>query len=416
MMEPPTHGPRFKQGKKTPLRKPPSEGPVPPWTRVGGRVRALQCRLSVGSSDHPLERDANRVADAVLAGGAGADSSRIPAAAHQGDADATAAAEAPTSVQRALAQPGRPLDPAVRSDIEPRFGHDFSHVRIHDGAAATEAAAEIGAEAFTAGSHVVFAQGRFAPDSGVGQRLLVHELAHVVQHAGGDGAVLRRQSDGRKKKKTQQAPAKADKQVKKPTAIGGEVAEGEPLSSAELAEVQEVGGKVPARFRRYVAYKDVIKVGGSLAWRFNNPGNLRSSGQQLKQLKGGTGKFAAFKDMATGRAAQKDLYINRYGEMSVREAVEKLTPRSENDTDSYLKALAKGGVDLDKKVAPQIDVLMREVEKNEGLIEGITLTRSHPEAPASPDGTWRGFPWAAPEQDGSRDPWSDLPWIYPDDR
>jgi hypothetical protein len=180
--------------------------------------------------------------------------------------------------------------------------------------------------------------------------------------------------------------------------------------------VQEAGAKVPAKFRRYVAYKDVIKVGGSLAWRFNNPGNLRSHAQQLKRLKGGAGKFAAFTDMATGRAAQKDLYIRVYGEMSVRAAVEELTPRSENDTDSYLKALAKGGVDLDKKVAPQIDVLMREVEKNEGLIEGITLTRSHPEPPASPDGTWRGPPWAPPEQDDPWGFWTDPPWIYPDGR
>ncbi|MBS0559798.1 MAG: DUF4157 domain-containing protein [Proteobacteria bacterium] len=82
---------------------------------------------------------------------------------------------------------GRPLPPALRRDMERRFGHDFHAVRIHDGPRGAEAADAVAAKAMTHGRHIVFAQGRFAPDTTDGKRLLAHELAHVVQQGrGGD--------------------------------------------------------------------------------------------------------------------------------------------------------------------------------------------------------------------------------------
>ncbi|PSJ43644.1 hypothetical protein C7I55_03040 [Sphingomonas deserti] len=65
--------------------------------------------------------------------------------------------------------------------MEPRFGHDFSSVRVHDGAAAASSARAIDALAYTAGHHVVFDRGRYAPETTEGRALLAHELAHVVQ-------------------------------------------------------------------------------------------------------------------------------------------------------------------------------------------------------------------------------------------
>ncbi|MEE9464059.1 MAG: DUF4157 domain-containing protein [Candidatus Neomarinimicrobiota bacterium] len=65
--------------------------------------------------------------------------------------------------------------------MEPRFGHDFSHVRVHTGARAAETARAVNAQAFTVGRDVVFGAGQYAPDAHGGRRLLAHELAHVVQ-------------------------------------------------------------------------------------------------------------------------------------------------------------------------------------------------------------------------------------------
>ncbi|MGW4727001.1 eCIS core domain-containing protein [Streptomyces sp. NPDC004291] len=70
---------------------------------------------------------------------------------------------------------GSPLDEATRTDMEARLGADFSDVRLHTGAAARRSAAEIGARAYTSGSHVVIG------DGGDDRHTLAHELTHVVQ-------------------------------------------------------------------------------------------------------------------------------------------------------------------------------------------------------------------------------------------
>jgi hypothetical protein len=76
---------------------------------------------------------------------------------------------------------GQPLDPATRDSMESRFGTDFSPVRVHTGVEATKVARGVDARAFTVGRDVVFADGEYAPQTNEGQRLLAHELTHVVQ-------------------------------------------------------------------------------------------------------------------------------------------------------------------------------------------------------------------------------------------
>jgi hypothetical protein len=76
---------------------------------------------------------------------------------------------------------GRPLDRVTRAVVEPRFGHDFGHVRVHTDATANRTARDLGARAFTWGHHIVFASNQYVPHSPAGKRLLVHELSHVVQ-------------------------------------------------------------------------------------------------------------------------------------------------------------------------------------------------------------------------------------------
>jgi hypothetical protein len=65
--------------------------------------------------------------------------------------------------------------------MDPLFGHDFSNVRVHADPMADRAAAAVDAHAYTVGTHIVFAEGHYAPHTVEGRRLLAHELAHTVQ-------------------------------------------------------------------------------------------------------------------------------------------------------------------------------------------------------------------------------------------
>ncbi|MFO1207191.1 MAG: DUF4157 domain-containing protein [Burkholderiales bacterium] len=86
---------------------------------------------------------------------------------------------------------------ATRAFFEPRFGADFSHVRVHTGTHAAQTARSINAKAFTVGRDIAFGTRQFSPDSSSGQRLLAHELAHVVQQdrSSGMGLVQRDSAD-----------------------------------------------------------------------------------------------------------------------------------------------------------------------------------------------------------------------------
>jgi hypothetical protein len=87
----------------------------------------------------------------------------------------------PPIVHEALRSPGRPLDPATREFMESRFGHDFSHVRVHTDGKAAESAGAVNALAYTVGQDIVFGAGSYTPQTSAGQRLMAHELTHVVQ-------------------------------------------------------------------------------------------------------------------------------------------------------------------------------------------------------------------------------------------
>lgn len=93
-------------------------------------------------------------------------------------------ATAPPIVHEVLRSPGQALDVGTRALMEPRFGYDFSRVRVHSDARAAESALAVNALAYTVGRDVVFGGGQYAPDTAVGQRLLAHELTHVVQQQG----------------------------------------------------------------------------------------------------------------------------------------------------------------------------------------------------------------------------------------
>lgn len=101
------------------------------------------------------------------------------------------AMEAPPMVHEALRSPGQPLDKETRAFMEPRFGRDFSGVRVHTDAKAQESARAVNAKAYTVGSDVVLAAGQPAAGSREGTQLLAHELTHVVQQSGAGPSVQR---------------------------------------------------------------------------------------------------------------------------------------------------------------------------------------------------------------------------------
>jgi hypothetical protein len=199
----------------------PSPAPVP---RLPGPI---QRKLKVGAVDDPLEHEADRVADQVV---------RMPApevamtpappsvsrkcdACEEGEklqkkeaGPQAAAGEAPASVHAVLRSPGQPLDAATRAYFEPRFGRDFSGVRVHT--AAAQSARDVNAHAYTVGYNIAFDTGRFAPGSQEGRRLIAHELAHVVQQ--GQGKPLLQRQPRREPKPMWVSPSSREDQPAKP--------------------------------------------------------------------------------------------------------------------------------------------------------------------------------------------------------
>lgn len=185
----------------------------------------LQAKLTIGKANDPFEQEADRVAEEVM---------RMPAEAHAANLNPSASgnqsvqrkcscgktsgqgcgcdkrkkrlslkrynassqspSEAPPSVDEVFRSSGQPLDSATRAFMEPRFGYDFADVRVHTNSAATRSVSDVNALAFTVGNHIAFGSDQYAPGTPRGNRLLAHELAHVVQQG---GAVRRKtQSEG----------------------------------------------------------------------------------------------------------------------------------------------------------------------------------------------------------------------------
>ena len=153
---------------------------------------------SVNEPGDIYEQEADRVADQVMATPAHHAVSGAPPRIQRFSGQSNGQMDAaPASVDQALASPGRPLEPALRQDMEQRFGYDFSRVRVHSGAAAEQSARDVNANAYTVGHDIVFGAGRFAPGTHEGRRLIAHELTHVVQQSVASRPLLLRNGHSR---------------------------------------------------------------------------------------------------------------------------------------------------------------------------------------------------------------------------
>jgi uncharacterized protein DUF4157 len=149
----------------------------------------LQTKLTIGASNDPLEHEADRIADQVVSSSstdlASVCSTNMASSSLQRQSTHVAVEGAEPLVTDAISSSGQPLDGATRAFMESRFGHDFSLVRVHSGAAAERSAREVNALAYTVGGDIVFGAGEYAPHTESGRRLLSHELTHVVQQDSG---------------------------------------------------------------------------------------------------------------------------------------------------------------------------------------------------------------------------------------
>ena len=78
---------------------------------------------------------------------------------------------------------GQPLSENDRAYFEPRFGRDFSQVRVHADTRGAESARAVNARAYTVGRDVAFESGEYTPGTSEGKKLIAHELTHVVQQS-----------------------------------------------------------------------------------------------------------------------------------------------------------------------------------------------------------------------------------------
>lgn len=152
-------------------------------------VRQIQGKLKISQPADVYEQEADRVAEQVM---------QMPESQVQRQVETEQllqgkALRSPTldsmvnfeSRIDALGASGRPLPESTRTFFEPRFGQDFSQVRVHTDTHAAGLARNINAKAFTVGQDVVFGAGQYSPNNTVGKKLLAHELTHVVQQTGG---------------------------------------------------------------------------------------------------------------------------------------------------------------------------------------------------------------------------------------
>lgn len=161
----------------------------------------IQRKMSVSAPNDPFEREADQVADRVMRMAEPGSIGSAPVAIRrkcdacaeedkmlQGKGAPSLKADSEDAVEeaiRAASGAGQPLARETRAFFEPRFGHDFSRVRVHAGGEAASAARAIQAQAYTLGPHIAFASGQYAPETPHGKQLIAHELAHVVQQSGG---------------------------------------------------------------------------------------------------------------------------------------------------------------------------------------------------------------------------------------
>ncbi len=167
----------------------------------------VQAKLTIGRPGDPFEQEADRVAEQVVRGAQavmakgldGGTCESAPSGETAGEEEqeetpvmSKACSEGRHEPSRSFEQRlsftrggGSPLPSETRSFMESRFGYSLKDVRIHTDSRDASLARDLNAEAFTSGSDIYFREGRYAPGTQAGTRLLAHELTHVIEQRAG---------------------------------------------------------------------------------------------------------------------------------------------------------------------------------------------------------------------------------------
>ena len=163
--------------------------------RIGNRntTRFKQTKIEIGQPNDKFEQEADRVADLVVRRITQKQNQpkvkKVGPLIQQKCKGCRESQKAPMGISSKLKEKkmqGQPLPPSVQKKLEQGFGFDFSNVRVHTDGEAVEMNQLLGAKAFAYGSDVYFNKGEYRPNSSFGQRLLAHELTHVIQQVGGN--------------------------------------------------------------------------------------------------------------------------------------------------------------------------------------------------------------------------------------
>jgi len=241
----------------------------------------------------------------------------------------------PPVVHQVLKSPGRSLDDRTRTFMESRFGRDFSRVRVHIDARAAESARAVNALAYTVGRDVIFGAGRYAPNTRTGERLLAHELTHVVQQREANARVESlsiASEDGPEREADRIADTIISSEGQQKTLPGttsemtlarraqdpDEQKNVMPVQTSAVAEREREVEAIEVHGRSYVLYQTEVRTGGSSSWLANNPGNLDYTSDtadwgayENKKLKWGLHGFAIFPNEETGLKAVRS-YLRKY--------------------------------------------------------------------------------------------------------
>jgi hypothetical protein len=195
---------------------------------------------------------------------------------------------APSIVHDVLRGEGQPLDPAIRAAFEPRFRHDFGLVRVHSDARAAESARHVHALAYTVGRDIVFAAGRYSPETKAGRSLLAHELAHVIQQ--------------------RNAPSKAALlQSKLPIGDADDRFERQAEAAAErFASLDgRLAGNAPPAVQRQADHTDEEPGAGTTAQAAPASGSIEITEPLFEEDPGNPGQLQASPDPAMGPLLQR---------------------------------------------------------------------------------------------------------------
>ncbi len=134
------------------------------WVQNGGNLSELSDEASYLVPENPPDKAAGKMFFKS----------------NTGEAHST---ESPASVMESLGR-GSPMDGSTRSKMESAFGTSFSDVEVHTDNHASALSNNMNARAFTVGNHIAFSNGEHQPGTSVGDALMAHELAHVMQQKG----------------------------------------------------------------------------------------------------------------------------------------------------------------------------------------------------------------------------------------